>query len=597
MKRICAKMYTCSKSGGIRKWNIKSGKNQKVPYQSVVLFALIIFFLAGSTAKINAQEKVNHHTKANEYLSSRGEVYFSFDFDAGQAHKNLIDSILSVDQVDFSQIFAYANRKGFDSFLKLNIPFRVHTPPSLLLKDSELKSSSFQNWDFYPSLSAYHEMMQEFAFLYPDLCRLDTMGWSELGRPILYLTISSDWRKEKPLPGVYLTSSMHGDETVGYILLLRLADYLLNQYNIDDRITYLIDETHIYLNPLANPDGAYASSESSVLGATRFNANQIDLNRNFPDPSYGNHPDGNPWQAENLAQMDMHQKNLIHLSANIHTGAEVLNYPWDTWSHWHADNDFFVFLSREYVDTVHANLPSGWGTYLSDLNNGITHGYAWYYITGSRQDFVTYYTGGREITMELSKVKMPGAYLLPSFWEANYLSLINYIARAQYGLRGIVRDMDTQKPLRAKVSIPNFDFEKSYVFSDSIKGSFFRYPAPGNYQVLIESPGYNPQLIPISILDYYSSVELIIEMEPILSVSDSEKNQILIYPNPFDGNLQFELSIDLNGTNFELYNLQGKMLGVYQILSGETIEMSFLPPGVYFVKSTENQSVVRLLKR
>ena len=42
----------------------------------------------------------------------------------------------------------------------------------------------------------------------------------------------------------------------------------------------------------------------SVDGATRFNANQVDLNRNFPDPVKGDHPDSYIWQTETVAMME-----------------------------------------------------------------------------------------------------------------------------------------------------------------------------------------------------------------------------------------------------------------------------------------------------
>ena len=91
---------------------------------------------------------------------------------------------------------------------------------------------------------------------------------------------------------------MHGDELTGYVLMLRFIDDILNNYNTNSRITYLVNEIDIWINPLANPDGAYAGGNSNVWGATRSNANFIDLNRNFsfgwgandtgssPDPCY-----------------------------------------------------------------------------------------------------------------------------------------------------------------------------------------------------------------------------------------------------------------------------------------------------------------------
>ena len=70
---------------------------------------------------------------------------------------------------------------------------------------------------------------------------------------------------------------MHGNELTGYVLMLRLIDDLLNGYS-NGLYQDVINEIDIWINPLANPDGAYATGDQSVSGATRNNANWVDLN-------------------------------------------------------------------------------------------------------------------------------------------------------------------------------------------------------------------------------------------------------------------------------------------------------------------------------
>ena len=88
----------------------------------------------------------------------------------------------------------------------------------------------------------------------------------------------------------------------------------------------------IYITPLANPDGTYHGGNNTVSGAWRGNANGIDLNRNYWDPADGQHPDGEVWQTETIANMNFMAAHHFVISANFHGGAEVVNYPWDTWS-------------------------------------------------------------------------------------------------------------------------------------------------------------------------------------------------------------------------------------------------------------------------
>ena len=69
---------------------------------------------------------------------------------------------------------------------------------------------------------------------------------------------------------------MHGDETVGRQLLIYLAEYLLQQYGRNPRITRIVDNTDIYLMPTMNPDGfanakVGAGCGGGILGTNEFN--------------------------------------------------------------------------------------------------------------------------------------------------------------------------------------------------------------------------------------------------------------------------------------------------------------------------------------
>ena len=56
-------------------------------------------------------------------------------------------------------------------------------------------------------------------------------------------------------PMVNYIGNIHGDETVGRQIILYLAQYLLQNYGKDSRVTNLVDHTEIFLMPSSNPDG------------------------------------------------------------------------------------------------------------------------------------------------------------------------------------------------------------------------------------------------------------------------------------------------------------------------------------------------------
>lgn len=413
-----------------------------------------------------------------EIWFSRPEIYFRFQI---ESKDELIEitQLISIDNVFGDMVYAYANRKEFERFQRLNKKIEILPAPSLMFKPEMSQSvKKAAEWDSYLTYDAYVAMMYQFAKDYPEICRIDSIGASVNGRMILFAKISDNVDSDEAEPEFLYTSTMHGDETTGFVLMLRLIDFLLRNYGVNDKATYLVDNLEIWINPLANPDGSYFCGNDSVYGAIRYNANSVDLNRNFPDPQMGDHPDGYSWQPETIAMMDFAGQHHFVLSANFHGGAEVVNYPWDTWERRHADDEWLIWLCRQYADTVHAYSPSD---YMSGFDDGITNGYNWYPVYGGRQDYMTYFQHCRETTIELSNERLLRESMLPAHWEYNRAALLNYMAAALTGIRGEVRD--GTEPLEVQVSIIDHEKDNSGVFSSSDLGDYYRLCLPGVYDL------------------------------------------------------------------------------------------------------------------
>ena len=448
----------------------------------------------------------------DDLFSTRGEIYFSFEY-KNKSQLNSMSNVISIDHKTNAKLaFAYANKKEFTEFLKFNIKHTI-----IPYKPLKIINGSKNNWDYYPTYQEYVDMMVAFSDSFPEICKTHSLGTLNSGREILIVQISDNVGQKEDEPSFLYTSSMHGDELSGYILSLRLIDHILNGYANNQRLTDLVDGIDIWINPLANPDGAYFGGNQNVGSATRYNANWVDLNRNYPDPQDGAHPDGNSYQVETNIFLGLADTVDFTISANMHGGVEVCNYPWDTWSNISADDNWWKYVSAEYADECQANSGNGYFNY---LNDGITNGYDWYEVDGGRQDYMNYFRYCREFTLELSDDKTPNTNDLPDLWDANYPSLLNYMEQSLFGLRGIVTDSVTATPLKAKVEILGHDIDSSHVYSKLPIGNYHRYLIQANYDITFSKSGYYPKTINATILNNNITVKNI-QLVPINTVPTS----------------------------------------------------------------------------
>ncbi len=420
--------------------------------------------------------------------------------------------ILSIDDVKGDTVYAYANDRQFAEFKSTGRDYTILPNPGDLITPRIARSpSEAQNWDVYPTYQGYLDLMAQFEANHSSLCRVINIGSTAQGRQLLVLKISDSLDTNEDEPEVFYSSTMHGDEVTGYIMMLRLIDSLLTSYGTDPRITKMVDSMEIYINPLANPDGTYFGGDDGVDGAIRYNANWVDLNRNFPDPAAGSHPDGEAWQPETVAMMNFMLAHHFAISANFHGGAEVFNYPWDTWSRLHPDDTWWRQAGRRFADTVHANAVSGYMTY---RDNGITNGYAWYRVTGGRQDYMNYFRHGREVTIEISNIKMPEGDSLPKYWTYLRKSLLNYLSEALYGVRGTVTSAESGLPIAARVTVVSHDADSSQIYTDPAIGDYHRFLAPSTWAFQFDANGFESQTITGITVANFSVVAVNVQLQP-----------------------------------------------------------------------------------
>ncbi|XP_011647483.1 carboxypeptidase D-like [Pogonomyrmex barbatus] len=359
------------------------------------------------------------------------------------------------------------------------------------------------------SYTHYEDLQRLFNSLehrYPHLARVFSIGKSVEGRDLLVLEISENVKQRSPgEPMVKYVANMHGDETVGRQMLIILGQYLLDRYGKDDRITQLVNQTDIYLMPSMNPDGFENSVEGKCESkedySGRENANHVDLNRDFPDQfdrRLSQLKKGmsilNGRQNETVAMMTWISNEPFVLSGNLHGGAVVASYPYDSGipktcciESKSPDDNLFKYLAHIYADN-HPEMRRGNACPPDVFRSGVTNGAYWYEVIGGMQDFNYARSNAFDITFELSCCKYPPGSTIPDQWQLNKESLIQYLEQVHMGIKGFVRSRNGNPIERANIIVEGIDHN----VTTTADGEYWRLLLPGTYSVYAAAWGYEP---------------------------------------------------------------------------------------------------------
>jgi len=347
--------------------------------------------------------------------------------------------------------------------------------------------------DAWPTFEEFVARMQGIADAYPNLVRMVTIGQSVQGRPIWLLKISDNPDLEEDEPEFKFTSTMHGDETVGIEMTIRLAELLTGQYGLDPDLTELVNEMEIWLCPIHNPDG--------YVNGSRYNAHGEDLNRDFPDRITD--PDDDPAGREPETQAFMYfgYDHSFVMGANYHGGAAVVNFPWDSVPSppdYAPDDAIFYDFSVGYA----IRNPMIWN---GGFPNGVTRGWEWYIIRGGMQDWAYHWRWGEHhVTIELGNTKKPPYSQMDSYWDANREAMLWWMRRALTGVRGLVYDAVTGQPLDATVDV--LEIGKP-VRTDPDVGDYHRLLLPGTWTLHCSAEGYLDQTWIVSVISGTATVQ------------------------------------------------------------------------------------------
>ncbi|MBI3134528.1 MAG: immune inhibitor A [Bacteroidetes bacterium] len=154
------------------------------------------------------------------------------------------------------------------------------------------------NWQLgsmagYYTYQEFLDELDSMASKYPNLisAKSPISSYTSIeGRPIYWVRLSDNPNADETEEEVLYTAIHHAREPASLSQLIFYMWWILENYGVNDEVTYLVDETEMYFVPMINPDG-YAYNESTNPGGggmhrkNRRNVGTsnkgVDLNRNY----------------------------------------------------------------------------------------------------------------------------------------------------------------------------------------------------------------------------------------------------------------------------------------------------------------------------
>jgi len=245
---------------------------------------------------------------------------------------------------------------------------------------------------------------------------------------------------------------------------------------------------------MLNPDG--------VRALRRYNANGVDLNRNFdveflPSISHGSEPFSEP---ESKALRDYSQGKRFHLSATYHSGAVVVNMPFDYGreSEGTEPGEYTLVKKLALIYTTSASFLDNPDVMNSVyVDQGTVNGGDWYVINGSIQDWSYKETGCIDLTVEVAQSNPYSEGEIKEVFHYNRDAMLAYVDSAGDGVYGHIKDSGDNPVYGVEVSIDGGDI----ITTSDENGYYHKVLMPGTYTLNFHKEGGVVQLVVITIPD------------------------------------------------------------------------------------------------
>ncbi len=199
----------------------------------------------------------------------------------------------------------------------------------------------------YATLSEINTWMSDFCADHSMIVEGPTsIGSSYEGRMLYVFKISDNPGIDEDEPEVFINAATHAREVVTPLTIMTFAEYLVNNYGINPRVTELVNNREIYMLAVVNPDGYYHNQVIAPNGGGMQRKNMsppdgVDLNRNY-DYMWGLNDigsSGNPYsetyrgpsagsEASTQAVKAFINSRNFEAVVNYHSYSDLIIIPW-----------------------------------------------------------------------------------------------------------------------------------------------------------------------------------------------------------------------------------------------------------------------------
>ncbi|GIJ22534.1 M14 family metallopeptidase [Micromonospora lutea] len=267
-------------------------------------------------------------------------VDLGHDAKPDQAGRTEIETVLSRGQAD------RLARKG----VKLKVKKVRGKDASQVLR--EQGAAGWQAFRSYSEPGGIRDEITATAARYPKLTKVQTIGRSGQGKPILAMKVTRNAKntRDGKRPAVLYAGAQHAREWITPEMTRRLMHHVLTRYGSDREITRLVDTTELWFIPVLNPDGYdHTFTAGNRLWRKNLRDNDgdgqitgvdgVDLNRNFsykwgydnegssPNPTSETYRGPGPNSEPETKALDALFKRLkFRFFVNYHSAAQLLLY-------------------------------------------------------------------------------------------------------------------------------------------------------------------------------------------------------------------------------------------------------------------------------